>query len=329
MRICIPIEFKKQGGGFYFLDNFSRFLRENGHEVTGDIDAKYEVLFTNSWMTPYRDVLRAIWRNPQVRIIHRIDGSAQNYGRDPQADYEQSRINRLADLTVFQSQYARYSTREKFPVIDQDGPVIYNPVDLAIFKPSGTERKFPRNQHVACVTWSTNRMKGASKIYAVAAEHPRVDFVLCGNFPDAPELPNIQKSGVLDREQLAEVLRSCKAMLTFSQNEACPNHVLEALACGLPVLYGDSGAMREVIGDCGLPVTVEDFGSQFTSLLQTLPELSRAARNRAEQVFNPSRNFAQYVEHIQTALARPIRIPWRKRWLSAAGGMLAGRVGLK
>ncbi|MCW5875597.1 MAG: glycosyltransferase family 4 protein [Anaerolineales bacterium] len=329
MRICIPIEFKKQGGGFYFLDNLSRFLIENQYEVIQDLKASYEVLFTNSWMTSHRDLLRAVWHNPHVRIVHRIDGAAQNYGRNAESDYEQNKVNRFADVTIFQSRYARYATREKFPVIGQDGPVIYNPVDLDVFTPKGTRRKFPRQHQVVCVTWSTNPMKGASQAYAVAAKHPEVDFVLCGNFPDAPELPNIHTTGVLDRTKLTEVLRSCQAMLTFAKNEACPNHVLEALACGLPVLYDDSGAMGEVIGNCGLPVTVENFGSQFTSLLQTYPGLSRAARIRAEQMFNPRRNFAQYVEHIQTALARPIRIPRGKRWLSAAGGMLASNVGLK
>ena len=313
MRVCIPVEFQPQGGGFYFLEAFADYLSRTGSEASKDIESNYEVLFTNHWMTPYTDILRAIRRNPMVRIVQRIDGAAQNYGRDAEADRRQAQVNKVADLTIFQSKYARYSTREKFPVIKQDGPVIYNPVDLDTFSPEGERRKFPSSSRVACVTWSKNPYKGLAEIYRVIGEHPKIDFVMCGSFGDAPELPNVHKLGQLDRAELAIVLRSCEALLTFSRNEACPNHVLEALACGLPVLYKDSGAMREVVGECGLPVSGEDFAEQFGKVLADRERLSKAARQRAQEYFNPQQNFNQYTQAIQAALARPSQVPfvWR------------------
>ena len=42
----------------------------------------------------------------------------------------------VADVTIFQSEYSRYSTREKYHVVAQDGPVIWNPVDLDAFDPT-------------------------------------------------------------------------------------------------------------------------------------------------------------------------------------------------
>ena len=313
MHICIPIEFQPHGGGHYFLQSFERYLRDKGHGVHKRVEARSDLLFTNHWMTPRREILRAIRHNPEVRIVQRIDGAAQDYGRHPEADQRQRAVNRLADLTIFQSEYCRYSTRKKFPVIQQDGPVIHNPVDLELFSPEGDRRSFPHKILVAGVTWSQNPHKGSASIYEVAAAHPDVGFVLCGNYPDAPDLPNIHALGVLNRTDLSVVLRSCNALLTFSRNEACPNHVLEALASGLPVLHIDSGAMTEVIGEAGLPVTIETFRSQLDALMLDHKRLTTHARTRAETLFVPNEIFARYMAELQGSLDRPTRLPFWQR----------------
>lgn len=329
MRVCIPIEFRPHGGGFFFLEHFSRYLIANGHEVIQSTRSSCDVLFTNSWMTPYLEIQRSIFHNPDVRIVHRIDGSAENYGRDPEADRQQSIVNQLADLTVFQSEYARYSTREKFPVIAQDGPIIFNPVDLDVFTPHGAKTAPGLKPRVACVTWSTNPMKGKQQIYAVIAKNPNVEFALCGNFDDAPAFQNVEIKGVLNRLQLAHTLRSCQALMTFSRNEACPNHVLEALASGLPVLYRDSGAMREVVGDAGLPITEETFAEQLDKVILQSQVFSSSARQRAELLFHPEKNFGLYLDAIYKVLCSPHQKSLFGRRVRAATALLSSKIGRK
>ncbi|KAA3646419.1 MAG: glycosyltransferase [Chloroflexi bacterium] len=313
MKVCIPIEFAPHGGGFYFLQALVAYFESIGWQVSNRLSDKYDVLFTNHWMVSRREILEAVRHNPRLRIVQRIDGAAQDYGREDDADVRQRAVNMLADLTIFQSAYCRFSTREKFPVIVQDGPIIHNPVDVERFTPEGPRHSFPQKKMVASSSWSVNPLKGAAQVYAVAKANPEVGFVLAGNYPDAPELDNLHVPGVLDHEELASVLRSCDTLLTFSQNEACPNHVLEALASGLPVLYTDSGAMGEVIGEAGLPVTVEDFEKKLEALLADKNEYSRRARQRSLQHFHPEIIFPQYVQHIQKTLESPPHIPviWR------------------
>jgi glycosyltransferase involved in cell wall biosynthesis len=303
-RICIPIEFRAEGGGFYFLQLFERFLQESSWEITRDVSDRFDFLFTNHWMTPVKEIMRAIRANPTVRIVQRIDGVAQDYGREPGADFHQAEVNRLADLTIFQSQYARFAAREKFSVIRSDGPVIHNPVDVNIFAPReiSIANGKPR---VICVSWSTNSMKGAAQIFAVARANPDINFVLCGNFPEAPPLENVQTLGVLDRADLAAAYRSCEILLTFSKNEACPNHVLEALASGLPILYEDSGAMFELIKDCGLAVSVETFRQKYDEVYSKLRPLSTEARKRALQFFRPEAVLPRYIQAMEGILENP------------------------
>jgi glycosyltransferase involved in cell wall biosynthesis len=317
MRVCIPIEFQAQGGGFYFLRAFEEYLAGTGWPVSKDPAAGGDVLFTNHWMVSAAQIAAALRANPRLCIVQRIDGAAQDYGRDPEADRRQAAVNRFADLTIFQSEYCRYSTRQKFPVIAQDGPVIHNPVDLQTFNPAGPKQPMPAGLNLAAVSWSTNPRKGAAKVYEVARQNPAVHIQLCGNYPDAPQLPNLHSRGVFGRAELAGVLRSCDALLTFSENEACPNHVLEALASGLPVLYGDSGAMAEVIGDCGFAVNVPQVPQAVQHLRANQPALSARARQRAEAHFDPQHIFPAYIAEIERAYAHRRGFN-AGRWLRAA-----------
>ena len=121
------------------------------------------MLFVDAWAVFAATIRAAKARRPDVRVVHRVDGSAVDYGRDGDADAMQARVNLFADLTVFQSEYSRFSVREKHRVISLDGPVIYNPVDVARFHPDGPRRELPGRLKIALAAWSTNRRKGTWK----------------------------------------------------------------------------------------------------------------------------------------------------------------------
>lgn len=322
MRICIPIVFRPEGGGFYFVRAFSEYLSTNGHVVCNDVSDQYDILFTSHWLVPRREILRGLRTSLLARVVHRIDGAAADYGRDPEADRRQRAINRLADVTIFQSEYARLVTRDRFHIIQQDGPVIHNPVDTARFSPEGERLPLQEPQRVVSVSWSTNPKKGAAALYETAVRHPEIGFYLCGRFVDVPALPNIHALGVLDRPALATALRSCHALLTYSENEACPNHVLEAMASGLPVLFRDSGAMAEVIGDCGVAVDPASFGDHFKSMMRGHGQWSARARARATTHFRPDDVFRAYTRELEGALMRPMKVGrWPRAFLSYASAL--------
>ena len=325
MTVCIPIEFKAQGGGFYFLQALADYLETHEHSVSADVTGQYDVLFTSHWLVPRREILKGLRRQPGARIVHRIDGAAADYGRDPEADRRQRAVNRLADLTIFQSEYARQTTRERFRIVEQDGPVIHNAVDVGRFTPDGARREFPEPRRVVSVSWSTNPKKGAALVYETAARNPDIGFYLCGRYLDVPRLPNLHDLGVLDREALAAALRSSDALLTYSQNEACPNHVLEALASGLSVFYADSGAMAEVVGGCGLVVDPETFRDRFDQVMRNRHDWSARARARAVDRFHPERVFGSYVREMTGALERPPRLGRGRRALLAWSSLVMRR----
>ena len=325
LSVCVPIELPDQGGGgFRFLANFLAYLDLRGIPWTKDPAAGAPVILLNAWHVGWPTILRAAWARPGVTVVHRVDGAAADYGRDPIVDRAQGRVNRMADLTIFQSEYCRYSTRTKYPVMSHDGPVIHNAVDITVFDPEGPRAPLPafNGPRVAAVTWSTNPRKGAAAVYRVARSSPDVQFVLAGRFDDAPVASNIVRTGVLDARALSTTLRSCDALVTFSQNEACPNVVLEALATGLPVLYLDSGATGELVGHCGSAMTEATFASELAAVLVRGPELRVAARLRAVERFAPEVVFPRYLGGIAAGLRRdaPGRISRLAELLRRLGG---------
>lgn len=78
-------------------------------------------------------------------------------------------------------------------------------------------------------------------------------------------------SGHLGREDVALWMNAADALVLPSRNEGCPNVVLEALACGTPVVASRVGAVPDLIDDSsGIVVPPEDPGALAAALDQAL-----------------------------------------------------------
>ncbi|GIU78031.1 MAG: hypothetical protein KatS3mg005_1269 [Bryobacteraceae bacterium] len=99
--------------------------------------------------------------------------------------------------------------------------------------------------------------------------------------------------GAVPAVEVAERLREADIFLHSSHSEGISNAVLEAMACGLPVVCTDAGGMREAVRDGieGFVVPVRDVEAMTEALLKLArdPELRRrmgeAARQRVLEEF--------------------------------------------
>jgi glycosyltransferase involved in cell wall biosynthesis len=162
-------------------------------------------------------------------------------------------------------------------------------------------------------------MKGLAQVGDFADDNPDVDFVLCGPVDGIRPRANLQRLGHLDRPAMAETLRSCDVFLNLSENDPCPNVVLEALASGLPVLYKPSGGVPELVGECGAAVDRSTFRAALEGVRLCLTEWKLRARARAVSWFAPDNIFPAYL----AAIAQAERRPWptaRDVWSLAITG---------
>jgi glycosyltransferase involved in cell wall biosynthesis len=318
--MCLPRSDQLGGGTSSFFRNLRTYLETTGTPFTDRLDDGFDVLFANSWVVRYRAVLHAKQTHPNVKILHRVDGSAIDYGREPFADVRQAYVNCLADLTVFQSQYGKYATTRKYRVIGQDGPVIHNPVDIERFQPMGERVPLPGKIRVCSVSQSTNPRKGGPLLYRLARANPRVQFILVGFYEEIPRLSNIHFLGYTDWNMLPSVLRSSDVFLMLAENEACPNVVLEAMASGLPILYRKSGGTPELVGECGCVVEMETFDDSLCWALDHRRALGEASRRRAVEQFSPGVVFPRYFEAIEATPRRPLPTAWDSAQILRLGG---------
>jgi glycosyltransferase involved in cell wall biosynthesis len=97
-------------------------------------------------------------------------------------------------------------------------------------------------------------------------------------------------------------------------NPACPNAVIEALACGLPVAAFDTGAMKEVVGgEAGRIVPyggdpwrldkpdVPALAEASAGILSDRPGFSRGARLHAEQALGLDKMMDGYLQALLEA----------------------------
>jgi glycosyltransferase involved in cell wall biosynthesis len=104
---------------------------------------------------------------------------------------------------------------------------------------------------------------------ALRARRPRLYVYLVGEGPDKPALAAaIEQDGAGEYihllpgcsfDDVALWMAACDLFTLPSYNEGCPNAVLEALACGRPVVATTVGGIPEIMGEaCGALVPPRD-----------------------------------------------------------------------
>jgi glycosyltransferase involved in cell wall biosynthesis len=91
--------------------------------------------------------------------------------------------------------------------------------------------------------------------------------------------------GLVPAEHIPELDRSAHMLYSADINAACPNAVIEALACGTPVLAFDTGALPEMVTDGSGRVVA--YGSNPWKLEK--PDLPALAECAVEILLNQAR----------------------------------------
>lgn len=175
-------------------------------------------------------------------------------------------------------------------VPEQEISVIHNGVDMDKFYPAKSKTVSERLRLV-----STGRLierKGYNYLIKALEDNHKVELTLIGEGhlkDDLKELAEKNKIKVkfLDRvahDNIPDLLRNSDLFILPSLNEGMSNAVLEAMACGLPVIVTDTGGSKELINGNGFIVNKADQAAlkksinQFIdnpALIKTMGSISR------------------------------------------------------
>ncbi len=242
------------GGGSQFLRALTGEFRRRALEVElNRISGATPVCLFNSFNFEFARLQR--FARADCRLVHRVDGPIGTYrGFDDGTDRRILEINHsLARATVLQSSYSLERHLELG--LDLRAPVVIsNAVDPAIFHPPATREPLAgRRVRIVASSWSDNPRKGAATLEWLDRnlDHDRFQLMFVGRASVA--LGRSTMIPALPSDALAELLRSQDLYLAASLDDPCSNALLEALACGLPAAFADSGGHPELVGEAGLP----------------------------------------------------------------------------
>ena len=238
------------GGSNQFLTALRDELRSRGlHVSDGAVGRKTRACLLHSYLVDAQDVRARM--HDGLRVVHRVDGPVAMYrGADDGSDEKIVEINHeFAQATIFQSQWSLKAHREAGIEL-REPIVIPNAVDPRVFFAPPPASPGARLRLIA-TSWSDNPNKGGETLQWLARtlDPERYSLTFVGRVQ--ADLAPARVMPPLDSAGIAALLREHDVYLAPSRNDPCSNALLEALACGLPVLYLRSGGHPELVGEAG------------------------------------------------------------------------------
>lgn len=193
---------------------------------------------------------------------------------------------------------------EQFGVARTKLKLIHNGIDTEIFKPQAQVQTDPFQ--IMTTASADQPLKGLrfllQAIALLRARHPKLKLLVVGKLQKGGATEKLLQelklqsvvrfvSGISNRE-MVEHYASSAMVVCPSLYEGFGLPAGEAMACGVPVISSDGGALPEVVGDAGIVVPAGDSGALARAIEQLLSDktlrdsLGAAGRRRIEEQFS-------------------------------------------
>ncbi len=232
------------------IHGFSRTVNQDVYRIGGGSHWRYLLATHRLARTPTGQALLRL--NPRNRVILALER-------------ERYRLGAGAQLTAI-SELCKREIVEDFGVNPNKITVIYNPVDRMRFNPTAarTHRKSVRTYHgivgnrpVALFVGTGFKRKGLPFLIAALGRVPRTErpfLLVAGRDNSKPMRRHASRCGVEQDvifcgpvQRIEELYGAADYLVFPSQSDAFGQVVLEAMACGLPVIGSGLAGSSEII----------------------------------------------------------------------------------
>ncbi len=333
--ICILPEHRGVGGPASFRERIITTLNREGYQTTANpLDPGVTTILVIGG-TRRLDLL---WRAKRrgIRIVQRLNGmnwvhrrthtGMRHYLRCEVNNWILAAIRRnLADHIVYQSEFCADWWNQVYGQARCPSTIIHNGVNLQEYSPAPgvthsmdlirvlvVEGRFGGGYEVGL----ENAVRFSAALQLKSGK--RVQLILAGD-PGAtlPEKYNhldwLEWKGVVTRKDLPMLYRSAHLLFSADIRASCPNSVIEALACGLPVVGYDTGSLLELVGseaggirsygsdpDMLQPAIPDPLTESALRLLAARDQYSQSACRRAKNLFDLDTMVRKYLEVLLT-----------------------------
>ena len=263
-----------------------------------------------TWLPRDLRPLLALARRRRIPVVVNQDGVAYPGWAGPRTDELNRPLRRAmlaADHVLYQSAFSKLSA-DRFLGEPRGGwEILPNAVDVERFVPA---EKPPTGGPLILLGGDLTqayRLELALRTVRTLRElHPDARLLVTGRLVSDPaplvaELgleASVELLGEYDQRDAPSVLRRAHVLLHTKMQDPCPTLVVEAMACGLPVVYAASGGTGELVGDAAgigvphlatwdreVPPEPRLMAEAVDRVLADLPAYSAAARARAVERF--------------------------------------------
>lgn len=242
-----------------------------------------------------------------------------------------------ADYVIYQSKFCKDSADEFLGAFKGPQSIIYNCVNTNLFMPRSEVRPLrPLTLLLGGNQYRRYRLETAFQTVAeIKKEVYDVQLIVTGKVAwdgkneeeclhDAQKMMetlniinNVDFIGKYSQKDAPNIYCRADILLHTKWRDPCPGLVIEAMSCGLPVVYSDSGGMPELVGTTagiGVPargswekVDPPDPKLLSVSILQVAERLdwySTNTRKRAVEMFDISQYISQHKKIFQDVISQ-------------------------
>jgi glycosyltransferase involved in cell wall biosynthesis len=318
------------GGVTSFRLKFEDGLRARGVDVTNDPSQSADALLVLagtrhlvSLRNARRRGIRIVQRLDGINWVHRIRWAGLRY--TVRAIYGNRILavirKRLADHVIYQSQFIKHWWEDWYRPARVPSSVIINGADLTRYTPHGLHERPSGHYRLLVVEGSlagglNYGLFNAAALTDALSKKFRMELMIVGHVDGRTKNKlksqtsfRLQFMDTVPREHIPWLMRSAHLLFSAEVNPPCPNSVIEALACGLPVVGFDTGSLSELVqGDVGRLVPygtnpwkleTPDIPALASAAAEVLDHESRFrayARDRAEKLFDVENMVDEYLK---------------------------------
>lgn len=283
--ICLLPEAKSLGGPRTFQQNLIQWASQTGKADVhfdadrDDIDAFLVIGGPKKYL---KRLIQA--RAAGIPVVHRLNGMnwihrLQNCGLKYYVHSEAANLaiayyrRFVCNKIIYQSPFCEKRWNQVYGQINKPSQVIFNGTDTELFCPGENFPDFTERIDFLLAEGSFRYgmdfgLDTAAELIIGLAERFSQPIVMhvAGkvNEETCTRIRNILNTsgkavevifeGVINKEALIALERKAAFFFSSEIHAACPNAVIEALSCGLPVIGFDTGALKDVTGESGIVV---------------------------------------------------------------------------
>ena len=265
LKVWMPV-IRTGTGAEAYCDLLAEGLAGRGHDVVldkfphrfqyapwlagGRVPQGTDVAFANSWSAAAFD------RGPPlVTVFHHVvhDAALAPHKTVAQALFHRTFVKTMERRALARStRVVAISETTARAVTEAFGParldVVLNAVDTAFFSPGPDDRQGPSGTLRLLFVGKRSRRKGFDLVTEIVeAVGDRVALSVVGEGGECPAPKSARLLGKVDGAELPDLYRTHDFLLFPSRLEGFGLVAAEAMACGLPVLCLEGGAVEEVV----------------------------------------------------------------------------------